>query len=732
MNILPGKWGIFFIFPDQNPYNTMAKTQPYIWIWPLLFLLIPGWASAQDTVIPQATDTLQLDILEQMEVLLPQAVISDTISVIRYGLDREIDQGFAPIGNGVASFIFYAPTIGKDVVYSQPDSSRSARAFYQQPPFTVWIDKSSTLPIGKGIRVEAAPEGGWLVFYPKTVEIPFDQPVLVENLTLTARKSAVNAAATELPVQVTVDGLSDMVSGFAFSLPPLSRKGDLNSVEKAQLDYYSAMRVNAGDTVVLDGFRFALIPNPASAYQMAPGKVYEFHVVNVTFLPIVVLLLIVAALFFTVYFKFINITKFGLALNVVRGAYTNPKEAGEVSHFQALTAALSGTVGLGNIAGVAIAITIGGPGATFWMIVAGLLGMSTKFIECTLGVAYRLIDKRGVVSGGPMYYLSQGLAEKGWGGLGKFFAIFFAIMAIGGSFGGGNMFQVNQAYHQFTSLEFVEGTWIAENGWAFGVIVALLVGVVIIGGIQSIAKVTDKMVPFMVAVYLLAGIVILGLNYDMIPNTLYEIFTGAFSPIAVAGGFVGVLIQGFRRAAFSNEAGVGSASIAHSAVRTNNPASEGIVALLEPFIDTVVVCTMTAIVIIVTGNHLETGVADGVALTSKAFSSELPFFKYILALAVLLFAFSTMISWSYYGLKAWTYLFGNNPVQEIVYKVIFCLVIIVGAAGSLDSIVGFSDAMIFAMAVPNLIGLFILAPKVRVFLNDYLGKIKSGEIARVK
>ena len=452
--------------------------------------------------------------------------------------------------------------------------------------------------------------------------------------------------------------------------------------------------------------------------------------VNGVGLPLVLVWLIVGAAFFTVFMNFINIRGFKLAIDVVRGKYDDPNDKGEVSHFQALTAALSGTVGLGNIAGVAIAISLGGPGATFWMILAGLLGMSTKLVECTLGVKYRQIDATGKVYGGPMYYLSQGLAEKGQAGLGKVLAAFFAVMCIGGSFGGGNMFQINQAYKQFSgTFGVLEG-----QGWLFGLIMAVLVAVVIIGGIKSIAKVTEKIVPFMVAIYVLAALVIIFANISALPDAMSKIFTGAFSPDAIKGGFVGVLIQGFKRAAFSNEAGVGSASIAHAAVKTNQPASEGIVALLEPFIDTVVVCTMTALVIVITGEyHNFTGdesSAAGVALTSAAFGQVMSWFPYILTLAVILFAFSTMITWSYYGLQSWTYLFGKSKGTEISYKVIFCLFVIVGAAATMGAVTDFSDMMIFAMCFPNILGLYIMRHVVRDEINGYLSDIKTGKVKR--
>lgn len=458
--------------------------------------------------------------------------------------------------------------------------------------------------------------------------------------------------------------------------------------------------------------------------------------------PIVLIVLILGAIYFTVYFALPNIRYFGLAVKTVRGDfYEAPAEGsnkeedildtirdesaeGEVTPFQALTAALSATVGLGNIAGVAVALSVGGPGATFWMILAGLLGMSTKFTECTLGVKYREIGSDGTVHGGPMYYLSKGLAERGFGGLGKAFAIFFAIMCVGGSFGGGNMFQANQAASQFLSMTYGANVPIAAKT-IFGLIIAFLVGVVIIGGIKRIGQVTEKVVPFMAVLYVGAALVIIGMNISAIPAAFGLIFAGAFTPTAAVGGFVGVLIQGFQRAAFSNEAGVGSAAIAHSAVRTAHPASEGMVALLEPFIDTVIICTMTALVLIITnidGNFMAYGakVPDGVGVTSIAFESTLPGSSYVLTLAVVLFAFSTMLSWSYYGLQAWKYLFGKSQVADLVYKVLFCIFVVIGSAASLGSVIGFSDAMIFAMVFPNIIGLLILAPVVKEEVAKYV------------
>jgi AGCS family alanine or glycine:cation symporter len=485
-----------------------------------------------------------------------------------------------------------------------------------------------------------------------------------------------------------------------------------------------------------------------------------------TEIPIVLIVLVAGATFFTLFFGFISIRGFPLAINVVRGKYDDIEEgadpvttdtvnvvegnsvdtirvegvAGEVSHFQALATAVSGTVGLGNIAGVAVAIAVGGPGATFWMITAGILGMSSKFVECTLGVKYRDIGPDGTVYGGPMYYLSKGLKEKGFGGIGKILAVVFAVMCVGASFGGGNAFQANQATVQITTMLGLEGP---ATKTIIGLIIAVFVGIVIIGGIKRIASVTEKVVPFMAGLYVIASLIIIFSNYTFIDDAIGLIFSGAFTAEAGLGGFLGVLIQGFRRAAFSNEAGAGSAAIAHSAVNTKYPASEGIVALLEPFIDTVVICTMTALVIIMfnssdlfvysaqnTAGVTIPGVADpvgGVDLTSRAFESVLPGFKYILTVAIILFAFSTMISWSYYGLQAWKYLFGRSKGADIMFKVIFLIFVVIGSAATLDAVIKFSDAMILALVFPNMIGLFFLFPKVKEELVKYRTAIKASK-----
>ncbi|THH34367.1 alanine:cation symporter family protein [Aliishimia ponticola] len=457
--------------------------------------------------------------------------------------------------------------------------------------------------------------------------------------------------------------------------------------------------------------------------------------------PWIVLWLVVAATVFTLYFAFVQFRFFGHAIALVKGDYSDPNDAGEVSHFQALATALSGTVGLGNIAGVAVAVGIGGPGATFWMILAGLLGMASKFTECTLGVKFRNEYEDGTVSGGPMYYISKGFDQLGLPG-GKILAVLFAIFCILGALGGGNMFQANQAHAQIANIV---GDY---PGWITGVIFAAVVFAVIVGGIQSIARVTEKVVPFMGILYVVTALIILLLNADKIGWAIGQIFDGAFTGLGVAGGMVGALIQGFKRAAFSNEAGVGSAAIAHSAVKTNEPITEGFVSLLEPLIDTVVICTMTALVIIIsgqlivdaqTGNYVlnEAGSAiatvdgnSGVALTSAAFAQGFSWFPYILALAVILFAFSTMISWSYYGLKAWTYLFGEGKTKELIFKIIFCIFVVIGAAASLGPVIDFSDAAIFAMAVVNITALYFLMRLVKEELSSYASRLKSGEIKR--
>ena len=452
--------------------------------------------------------------------------------------------------------------------------------------------------------------------------------------------------------------------------------------------------------------------------------------VNGAILPLLVVWLMAGAVFFTVYMRFINIRGFRQSLKIVSGRYDNPNDPGEVTHFQALTAALSGTVGLGNIAGVAIAISIGGPGATFWMILAGLFGMTTKFVECTLGLKYREIDENGVVSGGPMYYLSRGLAAHGFPRLGRVLAIMAAILCIGGSLGSGSLFQTNQATQQVMNVvaSLSGGEVFAGSQWFFGLLIAIAAAAVVVGGIHSIARVTARLVPFMGLLYVSSALVIIATHASGIPDAVGAIISGAISPEGITGGFVGVLVQGFRRAAFSNEAGIGSAAIAHAAAKTTEPVAEGLVALLEPFIDTVVVCTMTALVIILTGQHLNPGSAGGITLTSNAFATVFTWFPYLLSVAAVLFAFSTSITWYYYGQRSAVYLFGNSAMVERIYKSAFLLTIVAGSGMQLTAVMDFADAMVLGMAFPNMVGLYIMAPEVKRMLKSYMERVASGEI----
>lgn len=516
---------------------------------------------------------------------------------------------------------------------------------------------------------------------------------------------------------------------------------------------------------------------------------------NIVFFPIagtpfVLILLVSSAAFFTIYFGFPNIRYFWRAIQTVRGKYEDIEKHGavelygedgialgqdltkvdiedhiekidddlaidgdivdtirdessdgEVSHFQALATAVSGTVGNGNIAGVALAIALGGPGATFWMIVCGLLGMSTKFVECTLGVQYRDVGEDGTIYGGPMYYLTKGLKAKGFATLGKIAAVIFAIFCIGGSFGGGNAAQSNQAT---IVLKEMFNMTSAASGFIVGVVLAIIVGIIIIGGIKRIAQVTEKVVPFMAVMYVVACLYIILSNFSLIDDAVGLIVREAFNPTAIGvGGFIGVLLVGFKRAAFSNEAGAGSASIAHSAVKTKYSASEGLVALLEPFIDTVLICTMTALVIIIFnfGGFFEYGgdglggvmidgeSFEGAGITAKAFAQYIPYSNVFLTIAVVLFAVSTMISWSYYGLQSWKFLFGRGKLADLVYKLLFLTFVVIGASASMNSIWAFSDAMIFAMVFPNMVGLFFLFPVVKKQLKRYMDAIKLKETA---
>ena len=455
-----------------------------------------------------------------------------------------------------------------------------------------------------------------------------------------------------------------------------------------------------------------------------------FYSVNVfgTDIPLVVAWLVAAAVYFTLSLNFLNVRGFFHAIRLVRGDYSRSDAPGEVTHFQALATAVSGTVGIGNIGGVAIAITAGGPGATFWMIMAGLLAMSTKFVECTLGTLYRRENPDGSVSGGPMYYIEQGFVARGWSKVGKAIGSFYALGIVIGCFGIGNMFQSNQAYQQFVNVTGGTESFFADKGWLFGLLLGAVVGLVIIGGIKSIARVTSKVVPFMALLYGVGALIMIGMNYQAIPYAFGAIWAGAFSPEGMSGGVIGVMIIGFQRAVFSNEAGIGSASIAHSAVQTREPITEGYVSLLEPFIDTVVICTLTALVIITTfyyDPNFHDGL-DGVGMTSAAFERNISWSPYLVAIAGILFAFSTMVAWAYYGLKGWTYLVGENSWAATGFKVVFCLMVAVGSSIQLGAVLDFSDAMVFLICVPNIIGLYLLSPVVRRELSLYNQKVKNG------
>ena len=444
-------------------------------------------------------------------------------------------------------------------------------------------------------------------------------------------------------------------------------------------------------------------------------------------IPFIVIWFIFGAAFFTVKMGFINFKGFKHSIELARGKYDEPDAPGKISHFQTMATAVSATVGLGNIAGVAIAISLGGAGATFWMIIAGLLGMASKFVECTLGLKYRDIHSNGKIFGGPMNYLRYGLEKRNMKGLGKVLAGLFALLCIGATLGGGNMFQSNQSFEILASqFSFLEG-----QGFWFGLALAALVGAVIIGGIESIGKVTGRVVPVMAAVYVIAAFIVIGVNIENLGPALTAIYDGAFNATALKGGVIGVMIVGFQRAAFSSESGVGSAAIAHSAGKTNHPPSEGYVALLEPFIDTVVICTLTALVLIFTGMHEVQGVG-GVQLTSNAFASVISWFPYLLSLVVFLFAFSTMISWSYYGMRAWTYLFGKSEKIELLYKLIFLVFVVIGASVGLGAVLVFSDMLILTMSFPNIIGLYILSGEVKKDLKEYNRKLKAGKLFKVQ
>ena len=447
--------------------------------------------------------------------------------------------------------------------------------------------------------------------------------------------------------------------------------------------------------------------------------------------PLVVAWLVIGGLFCTFYFRVLTWRSIKHTFHLLRGDYTHPDNKGQISHFSALATALSGTVGVGNIGAVAILVTLGGPGAVFWMIMGGLLGASIKFTECVLGVKFRDEHDDGTVSGGPMYYLEKGLASHGRPKLGKFIGSIYAIAMVIGCLGIGNMFQSNQAYVQFVTVTGQSGSFFADKGWLVGLALAGLVGIIIIGGIQSIARVTSRLVPLMAGIYVVSALIIITMNAEKLPSVISDIVTQAFDPRAMTGGVIAVLVLGFKRAVFSNEAGIGSASIAHSAVRTNEPITEGLVGLLEPLIDTVFICTLTALVILTTVYDpaaATDGAIGGVEFTSAAFESEISWFPYVLSVAVILFALSTMIAWAYYGCKGATYLFGETPAVKQGFNAFFCAFVFLGCTIELEAVLEFSDAIIFLMVVPNLLGLYFMAPTVKRELDSYFERLKAGKI----
>ena len=448
-----------------------------------------------------------------------------------------------------------------------------------------------------------------------------------------------------------------------------------------------------------------------------------------TDVPLIVMWSAVAALFFTVYLRFINVRALGLAIRHAKGDFSDPTARGEISHFKAVATAVSGTVGVGNIGGVAVAITVGGPGAAFWLFIAGLLSMSTKLVECTLGVKYRRYNADGSVSGGPMFYMEAYFRERGWPTLGKGFGGFYAAALVVGCLGIGNMFQSNQAFAQVLVITGGAESIFADRGWVFGLLLAGIIAAVIIGGIQSIARVAAVLVPVMALLYLISALAVIGLSAEHIPAALSLVVSEAFTGQAASGGLLGAMVIGFQRALFSNEAGIGSASIAHSAVKTEAPASEGITALLEPFIDTVVICSLSSLVILTTAipqGLMGSGLA-GIELTSAAFAWHFAWAPYVIAMAALLFAFSSALAWSYYGLKGWTYLFGEGRLRAIVFQMIFCAFIALGCMLELRAVLDFSDAMTFMIALPNILMLYLFAPMVRREVNQYIADTRSAQ-----
>lgn len=440
-------------------------------------------------------------------------------------------------------------------------------------------------------------------------------------------------------------------------------------------------------------------------------------------IPAIILWLLAIGVFSSVYLGFVNFRLLRLSCQLLCGKFQSSNRQGQISNWQALSTSLSATVGLGNIAGVAVAVSMGGPGATVWMILMGFLGMNTKFLECALGVKYRHIAEDGEVSGGPMYYIARGFKDRGLPRLGKILALCFAVCCIGGAVGGGNMFQSNQTYQMFMRVA-GEGNFLADKGWLFGVILSVMVGAAIIGGIKSIARVSEKIFPTMATLYMAICLIVIIGNYAAVPGAVVSIIQGAFAPDAAVGGLIGAMVAGIRRAVFSNEAGIGSAPIMHSAVKSDSHISQGIISMLNPFIDTVVICTMTALVIAVTGVYEGGNGVEGITLTANAFETIGGWTIYWLGLTVFLFAYSTMIAWYYLGEKGFTFIAGRSPAKVLAFKVFYCLFVIIGAAVNLTHLIDLTDALFFAMAIPNVIALYVMAPEIKKDLREYLEKMR--------
>jgi AGCS family alanine or glycine:cation symporter len=541
----------------------------------------------------------------------------------------------------------------------------------------------------------------------------------------------VTASPVETPPEAAAAGEAAADPSAAAASEAEAAGSELVGWERRIDDFFEANVVGPISSLIF--YDFGTGPTTDKDGNTEPGWLQTAAAPEGVSVPFVVLWLLLGGVFLTLRMGFINLRGFKHAIELTRGDYDDPDEPGEVSHFQALTTALSATVGLGNIGGVAVAIGIGGPGAALWLIIVGVIGMSTKFTECTLGQIYRTVDRDGHVLGGPMRYLRRGIEEMGWGifgkGLGGTLALIFAVLCIGASFGGGNAYQINQ------SLAAVRGgvDFIDRFPWVYGLVMAVMVGLVIIGGIRSIGAVASRIVPLMCAAYMAAALFILASNVTEVPAAFASIFTEAFRPQAAYGGILGVMVVGIQRAAFSNEAGVGSAPIAHSAAKTARPVSEGIVALLEPFIDTVLVCTTTALVILITGAHTNPENAEiiasneGAALTLSAFQTGgYEWFGYVLYAAVVLFAFSTCISWSYYGERCFVQLFGAG--SSIIFKGIFLVFTFLGSIITATNVLDFSDLMLLGMCLPNLLGVFILSGVVKRRLDVYWAEYKAGEL----